>query len=85
MHTARKFLMCYSFTFTPHTTMECINHICHACALQGEIAKAYRKLARQWHPDMHQGESQKLEAEKQFQRIATAYEVINDTSSKIMF
>ena len=25
-------------------------------SLQGDIVKAYRKLARKWHPDMHRGE-----------------------------
>ncbi|KAF6033727.1 hypothetical protein EB796_007969 [Bugula neritina] len=49
---------------------------------KGDIAKAYRKLARKWHPDMHQGAEAKATAEKEFQRIATAYEILRDADSK---
>jgi DnaJ family protein C protein 3 len=42
-----------------------------------EIKSAYRKLALQWHPDKVT-EDQKEEAEKMFQDIGEAYEVLSD-------
>jgi curved DNA-binding protein CbpA len=42
-----------------------------------EIKKAYREAALVWHPDKHKGEEEKERAEKQFQLVAEAYEVIN--------
>lgn len=43
-----------------------------------EIKKAYREKALEWHPDKHQGEEEKAAAEKKFQAIAEAYEVLSD-------
>ena len=40
-----------------------------------EIKKAYRKLAKQYHPDLHPGDA---EAAKQMQRINAAYEQIKN-------
>eukprot|EP01035_Chromulina_nebulosa_P017709 gene17709-23301_t len=51
-------------------------------ATQKEIKKAYRELAMQWHPDKHQGEEEKEKAEKQFQQIAEAHEVLTDDEKK---
>lgn len=45
---------------------------------KGEIAKAYRKLARKYHPDRYKGE----DAEQKFQLIATAYEVLKDDEQR---
>ena len=42
---------------------------------QNEISKAYRKLARKWHPDMHRSSDDKQNAAIMFHQIATAYEV----------
>lgn len=39
-----------------------------------QITKAYRKLARQWHPDRHRTDGKMEEAQTKFQLIATAYE-----------
>ena len=39
-----------------------------------QIKKAYRKLAKQMHPDKNQGDP---EAEGRFQDLGAAYEVIN--------
>lgn len=49
-----------------------------------DIRQAYRMLARQWHPDMHAGESQyKIAfAEEWFKHINEAYEVLSDLSKK---
>merc|ERR1712037_334903 len=42
------------------------------------IKKAYRKLALEFHPDKHEGEEAKREAEKKFQEMAEAYEILSD-------
>lgn len=53
-------------------------------ASQADIRHAYLILARQWHPDMHVGESQyKIAfAEEWFKHINEAYEVLSDSSKK---
>ena len=38
-----------------------------------EITAAYRKLAKEWHPDVRQGDE---EAAKRFQAIQAAYDVL---------
>jgi DnaJ family protein C protein 3 len=47
-----------------------------------DIKKAYREGALQWHPDKHLGEEEKEKAEKQFQLIAEAYEVLSDDEKR---
>ena len=49
---------------------------------KSEIAKAYRLLARKYHPDLHRTEEAKKEAETQFKLIATAYEILKDDDSR---
>jgi DnaJ-class molecular chaperone len=46
-----------------------------------EIKAAYRKLARQWHPDLHTGKK-KEEAEEKFKQINEAYEVLSDEEKR---
>lgn len=43
------------------------------------IKSAYRKLARQYHPDVNPGDK---EAEKRFQEINEAYEVLSDSENR---
>lgn len=43
-----------------------------------DITKAYRTLAKQWHPDMFESEEDKKQAEKKFMDIAAAKEVLSD-------
>ncbi|CAH1785465.1 unnamed protein product, partial [Owenia fusiformis] len=47
-----------------------------------EISKAYRKLARKWHPDMHKKKDAKEKAEVEFKRVANAYEILKDEESR---
>jgi molecular chaperone DnaJ len=48
-------------------------------ASDAEIKKAYRKLARQYHPDRNQGDRQ---AEERFKEISQAYDVLSDTDKR---
>ena len=49
---------------------------------KGEISKSYRNLARKFHPDVQGPDVTKEEAENNFRRIATAYEVLRDEASR---
>ena len=47
-----------------------------------EIKDAYRKLARQYHPDMQTNTSKKKASEEKFKEINEAYEVLGDTEKR---
>lgn len=49
-----------------------------------EISAAYRKLARQWHPDLHPADK-KNEAEEKFKEINEAYEVLKDSEKRAKY
>jgi DnaJ-class molecular chaperone len=51
-------------------------------ASESEITKAYRKLARQYHPDRNPGDKQ---AEAKFKEIASAYEVLSDKQKRAQY
>ncbi len=46
---------------------------------QDDIKKAYRKLARKWHPDQNQGDPK---AEDRFKEIAHAHDVLSDPDKR---
>jgi curved DNA-binding protein len=47
-----------------------------------EIKKAYRKLARQFHPDLNPGDKQ---SEERFKEINEAYEVLSDADKRAQY
>ncbi len=47
-----------------------------------EIKKAYRKLARKWHPDINPGNK---EAEQKFKEISEAYDVLGNEEKKKLY
>ncbi|MBM4124151.1 MAG: J domain-containing protein [Nitrospira sp.] len=50
-------------------------------ASQDEIKKAYRRLARQYHPDLHTG-PRKAEMEKKFKELNSAHEALSDPETR---
>lgn len=50
-------------------------------ATEAEIKKAYRRLARQYHPDVNKAP----EAEEKFKEINAAYEVLSDKEKKAQY
>ncbi|MEZ6094638.1 MAG: DnaJ C-terminal domain-containing protein [Pirellulaceae bacterium] len=51
-------------------------------ATQAEIQKAYRKLAKKYHPDLHED---KDKAKQQFQKIQAAYDVLGDEEKRKLY
>src|SRR5678815_6109986 len=50
-------------------------------ATQDEIKRAYRKLARKYHPDV----SKEKNAEARFKEVGEAYEVLGDTEKRAAY
>ena len=51
-------------------------------ASEDEIKKAFRKLAKQYHPDVNQGDK---ESEAKFKEVNEAYEVLSDKDKKARY
>ena len=49
---------------------------------EAEIKKAYRSLAKKYHPDLHPGDS---EAEAKFKEVNEAYDVLSDADKKAKY
>lgn len=47
-----------------------------------DIRKAYRELARKYHPDLHPDDAA---AKEKFKRVQTAFDVLNDASKREMY
>ncbi len=50
-------------------------------ATQDEVKRAYRKLARKFHPDINK----KADAEQRFKEVGEAYEVLQDTEKRAAY
>ncbi|QDU59750.1 Curved DNA-binding protein [Planctomycetes bacterium Pan216] len=48
-------------------------------ATEDEIKRAYRKLAREYHPDLHPGDKT---AEGKFKKVQEAYDILGDTEKR---
>ena len=51
-------------------------------ASDDEIKKGYRRMAKQYHPDLHPGDA---EAEAKFKEVNEAYEVLSDSQKKARY
>ncbi|MBR2338072.1 MAG: DnaJ domain-containing protein, partial [Clostridia bacterium] len=51
-------------------------------ASDDEIKKAYRRMAKEYHPDLHPGDK---EAEARFKEVGEAYEVLSDAQKKARY
>ena len=51
-------------------------------ASASEIKKAYRKLAKKYHPDTNPGDK---EAEAKFKEVTEAYEILSDSEKKAQY
>jgi molecular chaperone DnaJ len=51
-------------------------------AAQDEIKKAYRKLARKWHPDINPGNA---DAEKKFKEISVAHDILGNEEKRKLY
>lgn len=56
-------------------------------ATEDEIQKAYRKLARKYHPDLHADatDREKEKAKQNFQAVQQAYDVLSDKKKRRMY
>jgi molecular chaperone DnaJ len=51
-------------------------------AKEADIKKAYRRLARKWHPDLNPGDK---DAEKRFKEISMAYECLGNNEKRKLY
>ncbi|KAF8449637.1 hypothetical protein BGX38DRAFT_1254205 [Terfezia claveryi] len=54
-------------------------------ASEKEIKKAYRRLAKEWHPDTYQGDLGKEDVEKKYAQIGEAWEVLGNEELRARF
>ena len=53
-------------------------------ATDDELKKAYRQLAKKYHPDAHEGEDKKA-AEEKFKEVSQAYSVLSDKQKRAQY
>ncbi|XP_076472054.1 dnaJ homolog subfamily C member 25 homolog [Babylonia areolata] len=82
------FLSCVSSTHAFIEGLYCGTENCYDIlgvtreATKSDIVKAYRKLAKKWHPDMHKKQEDKEKAGEMFTKIANAYEILKDEEQR---
>ncbi len=54
-------------------------------ATDDEIKKAYRKMAKKYHPDAQHTEADKKQAEAKFKEISQAYSVLSDSNKRAQY
>ena len=54
-------------------------------ATDEELKKAYRRLAKKYHPDAQQNEQDKKNAETKFKEISEAYSVLSDSTKRAQY
>lgn len=56
-------------------------------ATQEEIQKAYRKMARKYHPDLYadKDDKERNHAKQQFQKVQQAYDILSDPQKRQMY
>ena len=54
-------------------------------ASERDIKKAYRRLAKEWHPDTYQGDLGKEDVEKKYAEIGEAWEVLGNEELRARF
>lgn len=54
-------------------------------ATSSELRKAYRALAKKYHPDKVHSSKEKAENEEMFKEVAEAYEVLNDDEKRAAY
>ncbi len=52
---------------------------------KSDIAKAYKKLAARYHPDLHQGNELKDLAREKMDQLNRAYEVLSDEAKRAVY
>ena len=76
--------MCYELTYTRMPKKDYYEILgVSKDAKEAEIKKAYRRLAKQYHPDIYKGD--KKEAEEKFKEISEAYEVLIDKEKRAKY
>ena len=58
----------------------CSDSLIHMCALQADVKRAYKNLAKKWHPDKHPHNQE--EAKQKFQAISQAFESLMSTDEE---
>eukprot|EP01087_Luapelamoeba_hula_P005640 TRINITY_DN1568_c0_g1_i1.p1 TRINITY_DN1568_c0_g1~~TRINITY_DN1568_c0_g1_i1.p1 ORF type:complete len:404 (+),score=64.33 TRINITY_DN1568_c0_g1_i1:91-1302(+) len=54
-------------------------------ASDSQLSRAYKQLARKWHPDKYKDEATKQEAQEKFQKISSAYEALKDPQKRRIY
>jgi DnaJ family protein B protein 4 len=68
----------------PHTALYDLLGVRPSCT-DRELRQAYRQQALKWHPDKHPDPADKAAAERRFQKIAAAYELLHNPEKRRLY